>query len=699
MIRKFVKPLCIILFISLFAELFIFNFDTWCSLLGNKPASQHFTSSLGENDLVPGSKYYLVPKDRNVSLELKFESTPLDYLYLDMDCIDEKGNAVPCVITVSVADEGNTYYYKLPSATVMTNIKETQYMRPYCYGDVIRMVININPDSTDDAYLKVNDIVFNANVPMFFSAIRFGGLFVMLLLIWLLRPSSSVYSAKLNSSRENVITYGVIAINIIFFLILIFFNTGFYKPGWIHHQQYHKLAVALTEGRVNIVTGFEDVVSTLTNPYDTELRRSMMESGFWNVWDMAYFEGKFYVYFGIVPVLIFYLPYYLLTGKAFPTNAGIFLMSCMVLLGVFYLMKQITRRYFKKTPFALRTTLTVIIANSIGTIPILMRPDFYSLPIICALAFTIWGLGIWFRAAYLWKNRLIATSNELDSSSTQSPHSNTGIIIRLLVGSLFMALTAGCRPQFLVGSFLIFFIFNKCIRQSFSQGKNGIRHLIPKVITVAIPYIIVAAGIMYYNYIRFGSPFDFGANYNLTTNDMTNRGFNLGRLTDGIWMYLFQLPNIGMKFPYVFSTSFSSEYMGSTIREAMYGGAFFTQLILLALPFIIKVKKTLKEKGLWGYCLTCIVFAFVIVVADSEMAGILSRYYYDFLWLLLIPAAIVIMQLWEQFSSTQVRRGIITFVTICFFTCIFMNLAIGFQASNIGAYNDMIYNYIKNLLS
>ena len=55
-----------------------------------------------------------------------------------------------------------------------------------------------------------------------------------------------------------------------------------------------------------------------------------------------------------------------------------------------------------------------------------------------------------------------------------------------------------------------------------------------------IPFIIVGLGLMYYNYIRFDSPFDFGANYNLTTNDMTLRGFNIDRIFLGIYYMLFK---------------------------------------------------------------------------------------------------------------------------------------------------------------
>ncbi|MCO7109522.1 hypothetical protein NIA69_10595 [Gemmiger formicilis] len=46
---------------------------------------------------------------------------------------------------------------------------------------------------------------------------------------------------------------------------------------------------------------------------------------------------------------------------------------------------------------------------------------------------------------------------------------------------------------------------------------------------------------MWYNAARFGSPFDFGANYNLTGNDMTQRGFNAVRIGPAVFTSLFEL--------------------------------------------------------------------------------------------------------------------------------------------------------------
>ena len=49
-------------------------------------------------------------------------------------------------------------------------------------------------------------------------------------------------------------------------------------------------------------------------------------------------------------------------------------------------------------------------------------------------------------------------------------------------------------------------------------------------ICLLAPYFVVAAGLMWYNWARFGSPTDFGANYNLTVHDMPKRGLDAGRI-------------------------------------------------------------------------------------------------------------------------------------------------------------------------
>ena len=90
----------------------------------------------------------------------------------------------------------------------------------------------------------------------------------------------------------------------------------------------------------------------MENPYDNALRKKVLkEAGETFLWDRAYYKGKYYVYFGIVPVLTFYMPFKLLTGNDFPTFAGIVITAWVIIFAVLGLVSQIIKRWFKDVPF------------------------------------------------------------------------------------------------------------------------------------------------------------------------------------------------------------------------------------------------------------------------------------------------------------------------------------------------------------
>ena len=101
---------------------------------------------------------------------------------------------------------------------------------------------------------------------------------------------------------------------------------------------------------------------------------------------------------------------------------------------------------------------------------------------------------------------------------------NTGSLIRwkMVAGSVSIALIIGCRPQLVLIFILAVPIFwNETIKERLFFSKKGILN----TVLVMLPFIIVGVAMMAYNAARFHSPFDFGANYNLTGNDMTHRGW------------------------------------------------------------------------------------------------------------------------------------------------------------------------------
>ena len=148
---------------------------------------------------------------------------------------------------------------------------------------------------------------------------------------------------------------------------------------------------------------------------------------------------------------------------------------------------------------------------------------------------------------------------------------------------------------------------------------------------------------MYYNYVRFGSPFDFGANYNLTTNDMTVRGFKFSRIPLGIVMYLFNPVNFKNIFPFIEQTKLYTNYLGLTIYEPMTGGLFFTTLIFGVCLFLPKFKKQINNQLLYKTLWLMLFSALIIIIADTQMAGILGRYLCDFSWLFGFVTAIIIL--------------------------------------------------------
>lgn len=75
--------------------------------------------------------------------------------------------------------------------------------------------------------------------------------------------------------------------------------------------QYGALAHSLLNGRLDLQRDPPAAMAEMQNPYDTAARQSAAPDA---LWDVAYYQGRYYVYFGIVPCLLFQLPFELLTG-------------------------------------------------------------------------------------------------------------------------------------------------------------------------------------------------------------------------------------------------------------------------------------------------------------------------------------------------------------------------------------------------
>ena len=173
---------------------------------------------------------------------------------------------------------------------------------------------------------------------------------VMLLCLYALRPASKLHKieyAALNRNRVLSLVFGVFIINAIAFLWITKLN-GFYQyEPQINHEQYQKLAEAFTQGSLSILDEPTPELVDMENPYDMAQRSADVGEGNY-YFDYAHFNGKYYVYFGVVPAVLIYLPYYLFNGEHIHNHTVCYIGILILLAALLMLFDVIIRKYYKK---------------------------------------------------------------------------------------------------------------------------------------------------------------------------------------------------------------------------------------------------------------------------------------------------------------------------------------------------------------
>ena len=683
--KAFVLALASIVLFSLGLEMSIFNINFYTSK-GNEEIN--LNSQLADYENCEG--YYTFFTDETI--EIPKINEEINNIHIKLN----ENN--PFVITANIllTDEANQFYYGTPKRDIYLNVSKSQYININTAGKSEKLGLIFE---SDEDIVNIDSISINTERPFEFSFLRILCLVGILCLVYLFKPSSILYKKKLTDSEYSKNTLVTVLLCLQCAIIIIFASinptfmgfaaknynqykwdgTGVDLVGidYSSHNQYDELARAFLQGKTYIDN--DDVPQSLIdmeNPYDTTARSKQSQlTGDSYRWDVAYFKGHYYVYFGIVPLLLMYLPFRAIFKAPFPSAVGIMAFALIFSIGVFKLLDLICKKKFKNISVGTYLITALTFVNCCGMTFLVKRPDFYSVPIMTSMAFVVWGIYLWFKGLNAEKNRLL----------------------NFFTGSLCMALSVGCRPQavLICGVALPLFL-GYFFKDKFIFKKQGIKELIP----LAIPFVIIASGIMYYNYIRFGSPFDFGSAYNLTTNDVTRRGFSIGRTGLGIFTYLFQTPSFNATFPFIEQVSIETNYMGKTISENCFGG-LITTLPLLWFGFAFpKVKNTLKEKKVLALTIALFLIGFALVIADTQAGGLLQRYYSDFGYIFFLGAIFVIYSLFEKSSLKENSNTLNTLIFISAFLSIFYTIALAFSVSDvtIDTENPTLFGTIRHIV-
>ncbi len=654
-IKHILRCIAVVLAIALFLETVVFNINFYAT------AGLDTINLKSKIDLHEGKDDVF----RFASMDHEVEFTDLN-THISNIKVDFSHDQPAQLLTLKIqfTDDAHSTYFDsteytegVPLVEVSTMSDQSKFINLNTTGAVRNLKISLVGD--DIQYpVRLNTIYLNAHHPFHFNAVRFFAVLSVVSLICLFRPSSFIYRMRMreNPVRSRIGVVAVVVIECVLCATFLFYGSNMvgvatssynygewdgtslvnsFEVGGDNAQQYAELAKSMAQGKLYLEEEPPEWLKAMDNPYDKGMRdEAQKETGEGYLFDVAYYDGHYYVYFGVVPVLLFYLPFYLLTGSPFPTALGVLIACLLFICGASALLDRFARHHFDRVTLGIYLVVQIAFVSSCGMLYLLKFPTFYSLPIACGLMFSVWGLYFWMCGRGSSKRYLF-----------------------FALGSLCMALVAGCRPQLLLLSLLAFPLF---WRPYISKRRILTREGFTEFLCLIGPYLVVAAGIMLYNHARFGSFTDFGANYNLTVNDMTQRGWVLGRIAPALFAYFFQPPDMVGAFPYLQPAGFATTYLGQTIKEATFGGIFWCYPVLWVL-FFLRPLVSLRDSQRATRTITGTIFVLLfsgvaIAVVDAEMAGILQRYYADFSFMFLAAVVLLVFIANENIDDLPLAR-------------------------------------------
>lgn len=621
--KKEYSKIILIFIIAIFLEVIVFNITSYRTLLGNYEEKTYVNPE------------YLYDSDGRVYLKVNNIDTEVVTFKLNLK--DFEGTTE---YKLFYSDETSSEFFDLASKNYISDNEKSKYIPLYLSGKTDSLILSMNQEFYEAGCLK--EVVLNEKIPFEFNFIRFFvvlGIFIFAYSIKNLKIFNEEYSSK--NLKQEFILLGIIAV---FLILLSLINT--YSSSEVSENDNAFFTISTTEGIYN--KDFVDSLKQgkfyllyepseeflkLENPYDA-LERGTLDRDVDYKWDTAFYKGHFYIYFGILPALLIFLPYNLLTHSYLKVSVVVFGFSILIFILLKEILLKVLSRYFEKIPF--KNVMYYLITLCSGALILYANgmSRFYELVIIAGMYFVLQGIFF------------ILKSMESDKNK----HLN------IFWGSLCLALSVACRPTDLLASILILPYLIKLLVKYIKEFKENKINLLKLVISVAIPYLSVGAALMWYNYVRFGNVFDFGNQYQLTINNMMELGSRIFAVPIGLICNLFTIPKFIPNFPFVTHSNELITFYGYYYIENMIGGLFMIAPICFTIFYVFKFNKKVKNKELKILVNTLIIVGLTIAVLSVAMAGSNQRYLIDYAWMIILAGILIFAGIYESLSSDEAKK-------------------------------------------
>lgn len=656
--------------VSLFLELFIFNFNSAHLLMGDYPEKQlDFSSCTSENVQIEDNNGQIKLQNGDGSLEWTDLDIPIGTISISGSS-DKKSSAN---FSISIKDETFAARYRdnVASAQVIGNHSRSETIPCNFSGKVADLKISFHAD--EDETITINAVSVNKPIMLHFSIVRFLIMLLGSLIVYILKSPQYLYQPY--EKRRNAVKIIAWTFTIVLVFVSLFItNMGRYQ-NTDHslkadfsmtdgNQITKELVDAFENGRVDLDIPVNENLLALDNPYDDSQRSDI--GGY--PWDHLLFNGKHYSYYGIAPVLTLFLPYHKLTGYYFPSSWAIWLFG---IIGIIFLTKFylcFVNKFFQKVHASIITVGLWIIQFSSGIFLCYFNTNFYE--IAQSSGFACVTVGAYF----------LISSNVIGDGKI--------VNWRLALSTIFLSLGVLCRPTlaiYCIASLLLIFSgFKK--KKASRKDENKISYYLTYSLCAFLPFILIGSIQIFYNYIRFGNPLDFGIQYSLTINDFTASQYHTHFALIGFFNFLLRTPTFSESFPF-FTADGALTFQPQGYYFLATGaalGIIWKALPVLAYGKSLKAYRAVQNTNKRMYALmilvVCIICPSIIIFSIWE-SGFANRYSVDFAWQIIL-GALIICFITHQNCAKNTKLHLNNLMIFAGFVSLLMNLVQAYSYNN-----------------
>jgi tetratricopeptide (TPR) repeat protein len=381
---------------------------------------------------------------------------------------------------------------------------------------------------------------------------------------------------------------------------------------------YNLLSRGLLSGHLYVAKEAPAALTGLADPYDPDANRTVRDDPRYRLHDFSYFGGRLYLYFGVAPALLVFIPWHLLTGGWLPHWIAVVLLCSGGLLVNLSLLRSVKWREFPGAEPWLTAACTLVLGLGSYAPLLVARGDMWEVPIafgylcVSAALRCLWG-------AYCAPQRPVKW---------------------IAFASLALGAAFAARPTVLPNAAILLFPF--LLRET---RRN------PRAWAAAIvPLALCGAAVGAYNALRFGSPFDFGMRYQLASVYVARlHAFSPSFVWTNLRFYLFQAVQWSPGFPFVHEPALAPlrarlpAYHGGT--EQISGALLNAPVLWAALAVPVVAWKGRADRAFALLALSAAWVALSSLALLSFFFGACSRYQFEFVPEMALLASLGILAL------------------------------------------------------